>query len=358
MVTATTRSMSPGKKSEIGRIPQWGVGLTTGGVLVAAASVYLRSLADPASPPPTFLLVDLLTLSGMTCFALGLLGIILGTRNWEEYLKTGLREIVLQPSYLDTLRPEGLRNHLIEILKAEHRDLEMDRECRFLRFCLDHVHKYLACPYRESVLGEISVELVDRSLLRVTERLSYTCRQAAGCIQNHVAWQADSREVLAVEDLRIELRWPKGKPGAVQKEVWELDDISCETLQDGSCRFEHDLSPYGTVDGLRIAVESTYLAHLSTSRTWRFPELSRDAELVISCPPECELQLRVFGLDYERDLVRPDRGLFYHRRESWILPGSGISWKLIQPGLPRTVMIGSLEDYGTTLEDLVANAAD
>ena len=89
----TTASVRPGARREnlsIDRMALWGSGLAVAGLLIAAVSLHLRSFGS--SPIPVVLL-DLAVLVGMTLFAMGVLGIFLGTKIWRSYIEAGLREV-------------------------------------------------------------------------------------------------------------------------------------------------------------------------------------------------------------------------------------------------------------------------
>lgn len=358
MITATAQPATRREKIEIGRIAQWGIGLGVAGLLIAALSLQLGVPAVPSQPAPLRLLLDLLILVGMTLFALGVLGVILGRKSWKSYFEESLREVVLQPHYLKSLSPEGLRDHLIEIFKAEHGDEDIGREDRFLRYCLDHVHKYLSSPYRENLYVDIAVEAASPSTLKIRERIDYTCRQAAGGLPDSIEWQAASREVLSVEELKIGLRWPRGHPEARPKMSLGMEQIERETLPGGGLRFKQDLGGLGAVDGLLVCVEAAYLVSPSTFNTWRLTEPARQVDVTISYPMDLDLQYFPCMLTCEPDTCEPGRGSLSVRFDSWVLPGSGFAWKLVPAFLPESVRVGGRGDWEATLEDIVADGAD
>jgi hypothetical protein len=359
MITATARPVERKAKIDFDPLTQWGIGLCTAGLLIAALSLSLTtSITTPSAPSPVRLLIDLSILAGMTLFALGVLGIVVGTKSWKSYFEAGLRDVILQHRYLKTLSPEGLRDHLIEILKEEHRDAEVGREGGLLRYCLDHIHKYLSHPYQENVAVRISIDSPGESMLRVTESLDYLCRQAGGKFQDRIVWQAASREVINVEDFRIELRWPKAPHSAARKVEIRLDDVDRERLPDGGCRFAYGLEDMDVVDGLRVRMDATYLVHASSFHNWSVSEPIHNLDLEISFPSDLDLQFLPYLLCHEAGEFRQDRGLACAQYESWVLPGSGFAWKLVPAYLPDEVQIGSHGTPLPTLEDVVADSAD
>lgn len=355
MVTATARAVSSKGTLEMSRMTRWGIGLGATGFSIAALSAYLSFLAALPESSPARLVFDLLSLTGMVLFALGLLGICLGMKSWKDYLEDILRDAMLRPQYLRTLSPEGLQAHHIEVLKVLCQDIEIDGQGRFLRYCLDHIHKYLAHPYRQDVQVEIKIQPAGPALLRVMETLKYTCRRAGHRTQDRVVWQANSKEVLSVEELKIELRWPRDHRDAGRKIVVGIGELHREDMPDGSHRYEHRLGRHGMIDGLAVNIQATYLVHPSCFNTWRSSDPSRGVDVWISYPPELELQFLPFVLDNEPGAQQHGRGSLDVRFTSWLMPGSGFAWKLLPADLPEEVQI---ESNATNLEDILANAAE
>lgn len=355
MVTATAQAVA--SKGTLGRsrTTRWGIGLGMTGFLIAALSETLSFLAGLPDFSPARLIFDLLSLTGMVLFALGLLGILLGMKSWKDYLADIQRDAVLGHGYLKSLSSEGLRAHHIEILKVICQDMEIDAQGRFLRYCLDRIHKYLAHPYHEDVQVQIKVQPAGPSLLRVVETLKYTSRRGGDRTQDCVVWQANSKEVLSVEELKIELRWPREHRDAGRKIVVGIGELHCEDMPDGSHRYEHRLGRHGMIDGLAVNIQATYLVHPSSFNTWRSSDPSRGVDVWISYPPELELQFLPFVLDDEPEAQQHARGLLAVRFTSWLMPGSGFAWKLLPTDLPEEVQI---ESNATDLEDILANAAE
>ena len=80
------------------------------------------------------------------------------------------------------------------------------------------MHKYLASPYQENLYVDIEVEAASPSTLKIRERIDYTCRQAAGGLPDSIEWQAASREVLSVEELKIGAGRPPREGGGCRGE--------------------------------------------------------------------------------------------------------------------------------------------
>jgi hypothetical protein len=355
MTTASVRTAGRRETLSFDRMTLWGTGLSVAGLLIAAVSLHLRS---PGVSPTLTVLLDLAVLVGMTLFALGVLGMLLGSRVWRTYIEAGLREVVLEPSYLETLSPEGRRDHLIDILKTEYGDRNLGLQGRMLRYCLDNVHKYLVHPYREDARIGIDVEVTDATTIKVTETLDYTSRQAGGKTQDRIVWEAPLNEVAAVLDFRIDLRWPRGHPEHGRKMKIGIEDVEIQRLADGSRRFEYALEDLGTFDGLRVRVESVCLAHSSSFHTWRITDPVRGADLEITHPPELDLQFIPYLLDHDSVALQRDKGFACARFDSWILPGSGFAWKLVPKYLPDEVQVGRQGADRPTLDDVIADSSD
>lgn len=363
MVTVTARGLisESSAKIEIGRRTLWGTGFVIAGLLLAALAVYLNFLVDPSRPvgrSAAQLFFEMLILVGMAFFSMGLFSVILDLKSWKDYFEAGLRRIVLQPEYLKTLSPERLREHQVDIFKTYYSDSDIDHEGRFLRYCLEHIHRYLMQPYRERIYDKITVKPAGPSLFRVTDKLTYACRRIDGSIQSRVFWQANSREVLKMEDLRVQLRWPRGHKEADRRVILGIQDLTEKQLHDGSLLFEYDLSQHRQVDGLVVEAEATYLVHDASFNTWRMADPSRDVELRISYPTDLKIQFLPYLIDHDPDEVQDDPGLFIARFKSWIMPKSGFAWKLLPVDLPDKVQLGGEGTWAESLADVLDDAAD
>jgi hypothetical protein len=150
-----------------------------------------------------------------------------------------------------------------------------------------------------------------------------------------------------MESLYVELRPPRKQAGEKRRILLGIDDLEVHEQPDGSVCYEYDLSPYRSMDSLRVQVVATYIAHQAHFNTWRMVVPSREVELSISYPQEYELQLLPFLLDTEPFEQSDDPGSFTIAFNSWVMPKSGFAWKL----LPRGVVV-RVDANATAQQDL------
>ncbi len=323
------------------RTALWGVALALAGVAMAGVSVWARS-ADFRQ-----LVLEMVLISGMAFFSMGLFGIILEMKSWKKYFESGLREIVLQPDFLRKLNPKELIAYQVGVFRTYYGYEDIDKEEGFLRYCLNHIHRYMAEPYREEIRDEIEVTCLDPARIRIRDDLSYVCRPGKEGLQDRLVWQGNAKELLEMESLYVELRPPRKQAGEKRRILLGIDDLEVHEQPDGSVCYEYDLSPYRSMDSLRVQVVATYIAHQAHFNTWRMVVPSREVELSISYPQEYELQLLPFLLDTEPFEQSDDPGSFTIAFNSWVMPKSGFAWKL----LPRGVVV-RVDANATAQQDL------
>jgi hypothetical protein len=120
------------------------------GLLLVFVSLYLDALlaekqaADALGTHAAGLaqiLVKLLETLGVTIFGVGLLNIMLETKDWRYYFGRRMRELVVDQSYLKTLDKDVLSSLQANVLKALFKDQNIDREGSFLNYfhssCID-----------------------------------------------------------------------------------------------------------------------------------------------------------------------------------------------------------------------------
>lgn len=190
----------------------WGVAFCTSGVLLALFAVYVNALEQPADRTLMKVSLDLLLFGATTLLSLGLVSMILDMQSWKDYFEDGLMNIVLRPAYLERLSPDQLTDYQIEVFKKYHKRDDIDQEGRFLRYCLNSIHKYIVEPYREEIREALRITVDSPDRLRLAETLSYVCRTGQDGIQEKIIW-GTNEETLDVESLRFEVQIPPSYMG-------------------------------------------------------------------------------------------------------------------------------------------------
>ena len=125
---------------------------------------------------------------GVSLLILGIIGILLEFRDWKEYFRERLSEIIVKKDYLKKLDQGELVRLQTDTLKAFFKTDDIDREGSFLNFFHNKIQGYIGSPYRQNYYDSIVIEEYkeDDKYWKVTEVSTYTCRQVGGTIQDSV----------------------------------------------------------------------------------------------------------------------------------------------------------------------------
>jgi hypothetical protein len=258
---------------------------------------------------------------GIALFAIGLLNILIETRDWREYFAKALREIVVEQSYLDSLDKEKLTLLQTNILKALFRDQLIDREGSFLNYFHLNLHKYIAEPYREDVVAEII--MVDAGdYWNVVDKVTYVCRKSGGSIQPYILWHVDKNEYSKVEGLKIFFKYPYTHP---KKGIDEPLYDGVPTLGDN---IQLSLDKFSDVDGLIVVADEQYQVRKADFRYWVMAHPTKNFNVTIIYPPEHTLQVLPMVLSPELLLVTERPGYYSAKYDSWMLPESGVAYRI------------------------------
>ncbi len=307
----------------------WGVAFCTSGVLLALFAVYVNALEQPADRTLMKVSLDLLLFGATTLLSLGLVSMILDMQSWKDYFEDGLMNIVLRPAYLERLSPDQLTDYQIEVFKKYHKRDDIDQEGRFLRYCLNSIHKYIVEPYREEIREALRITVDSPDRLRLAETLSYVCRTGQDGIQEKIIW-GTNEETLDVESLRFEVQIPPSYMGELSdfnQLAWTREELDRKETN-GLVNYELSLKPFRKVDRLDVTVQATYLVDSNRFNTWRMVVPSRHVDIAIVYPKELELQFIPFLLDTKPDHHTSAPGFFSVEFRSWIMPWSGFAWTL------------------------------
>lgn len=327
------------------------------GLALAAGAAVLEDLAHPQDLTYGYFGLKLLDAVGVSLFIMGMLTLVLEMGHWKHYFEARLSGIVVGQEYLNELSPEALLRHQIKVFRSYYKDENLS-ERGFVRYCLSKIHGYIVTPYREHVEDRLTVDFVNPSTLRIRDHLSYVCRKARGQIQERVAWQANSLEVLQLESLSLELLGPTESGGSYETIVLlDIKDLVKTEDDDGSVTYEYDLQKWRNLDGLKVHFEASYTAELSAFYTWRMMDPSEKVEFSISYPKTLNMQFKPFLLEPAPAATINDPGNFQVAFDSWIMPRSGFAWKLVPAELPKRVEVVErpMEEVPMPLSGLLVN---
>ncbi|HEY0515266.1 MAG TPA: hypothetical protein VGH73_25435 [Thermoanaerobaculia bacterium] len=336
---ATSGNESEAKKVNKVFITLSRIALCIVGVLLAVGAAILEDQFHPRDMTYGYFGLKLLDATGVSLFIMGMLTLVLEMGHWRKYFEERLEGIVVGQDYLNDLSPEALLRHQIKVFKSYYKDEGLS-ERGFVRYCLSKIHGYIVTPYRDGVENHLTVEVAVPSTLRIRDHLSYVCRKSKGRIQERVAWQANSLEVLQIESLSLELLPPAENGGGQQRiALLDIGDLERTEEADGSVTYGYSLGKWRHLDGLKVIFNASYTSEAAAFYTWRMMDPSEHVELSISYPTSLKMQFKPFLLEPQPTTTIDDPGFFQVVFDSWIMPRSGFAWKLLAPGVAAKVGI-------------------
>ena len=270
---------------------------------------------------------ELLESIGVSAIVFGIFNILVGLPDWTKYFEKRLQNIVLDYGYLASLAPDQLRTLQRELLKAMFKDKTIDREGSFVEYFDRHLHKYLGQPFREKVRGVMTYEDTGGDTFLVHDYLSYVLRASGGALQENVRWQNDPEEMVEVVSVNVGIRYPEKHDRAGETECLEMIDSATARAR-GRLLVECSLDRFRDVDRLIIEVEAMYRVKKSRFQYWDMAGSTRDFSLTINHPRSFAVTLKGFVHNPELTKTEVIPGRYYFECESWMLPNSGVVWRL------------------------------
>jgi hypothetical protein len=313
--------------------------------VVGLSCAVAASVAQDVYHPPEMswmsLGLKLLDALGVSLLIMGLLTSVLELPHWKEYFEHRLSDVIVGQEYLRELRPEALLKQQVKVFQIYYHD-EQISDSGFVSYCLRKIHGYVVKPYRSNVHDYIRISKAGPDLLRIENDLRYVLRKAGGRIQKRVGWQANSMEVVRMDELKLDLVWPDSseKAGQVLAHA-EMKDFALNEDPDGSLSYEYSLEPYKDLDGLIVNIRAEYLVEPSAFYTWRMIDPSDRVELNIKYPSDLKIQFKHFLLEKTASHEIRGADFFHVTFDSWVMPRSGFAWKLLSPDV--AVKVGTAQ---------------
>jgi hypothetical protein len=277
--------------------------------------------------------ISLVQAIGVTVFALGIINIIVETKDWRNYFESRIRDIVIEQSYLQTLDQDILTALQTNVLKALFRDQNIDREGSFLNYFHRNLHRYIADPYREDVTCELITEFGDGDTWKIYDRVTYVCRKAAGGIQDAVRWIADDDEFRRVVSLKIEVQLPYHNAESGKREVL-IDEKDLSDCRPNEISIEASLEKFADIDGLIVVITAEYVVGAERFQYWEMAHPTRNFDISIMFPVECTIQIKPMVINPDLVLATQRAGYYKAKYDSWMLPRSGLAWRILPPTKP------------------------
>lgn len=293
------------------------------GALAVLSVAYYKVAMKPSSGDLSWLFAESLGMIAIAFVGFGFFGLMLDAKNWRDYFSERLKQVVIENDYLGSLDEETLKSLQIRVLKAQFKNPLIDKDGSFLNYFHTHLHKFISEPYREDVSVEMIITEVDGNF-SVLDKVNFICRSSGGRIQSNVKWKPDEGEFIKVSSIVI-----RAKESNTEKLIDlciknSAGDLS-EALENG---LDVDLSSYKEKDGLRIFIESIYTIDKSKFQYWQMAHPTKSSDIIIKYPDNLKMQFKALFIDDVDMIVTDQPGYLKIKYNSWLLPQSGIAWKI------------------------------
>lgn len=318
------------------RILQSGIFWFLIGLLLMFVGLYLKQpdqIAPQGTIAPSSLQTtfhELILTTGIAFFGFGLFSIIMQLPDWRNYFEDRIKHIVIEQSYLDGLDIESLKALQINVLKAQFKNPNIDKEGSFLNYFHINLHKYISEPYRQDVMAEIFCE-TSGTQFRIFDKVTYTCRKSADKIQELISWKPDKDEFQELENLEIKIQYPythqkKGEVIDLFTREQFLKECKDKPLEELGVKIP--LNAYTDIDGLIVTIQSKYLVSVDKFQYWQMAHPTKNFSITIKYPKEYKLQIKPLVINEELCLRTDQPGYYNLKYDSWMLPMSGVAWCL------------------------------
>ena len=289
---------------------------------------------------------------------LGIFSLIIESQGWKDYFERALSRIVVKQAFLARLN----RHQLIELqtntLKAFFKDEELDREGSFLEYFTQRITQYVGEPYREGLRFIIKVDKIDvdqenGTIFKAYTRISYTCREAGGIIQDKVYWEIEKKEIKEIIEPFVSLRLKYSGSGAeqfkkepifsqkqpmkeTQKPKYQSSEKADKTPENENQEietvflYEYDIKKYKDLDGLQVVIEGNYTFYESRFLYWNMAIPTKNVFFSVTYPNKYKLEFATFGSNPEDVVITQSEGCFSADYHYWMLPETGMAWKLLK----------------------------
>jgi hypothetical protein len=389
MLVETLRSES--EKSEVAKVNEYSLRLLALiwiflglALLLTDIAVELHSSRAPAPSPPastsnsaisnsgssvvtsggtvniefTLLARKILEAVGIASLVFGMFSLFLELPGVRRYFFERMKELKLDQGYLNNLDLGELKKLQNNAIKAYYKNADIALEGRFLGFLNDHIYAYIDAPYRERVTLEIRYEL-EKDLFVAKDRLSYVCRKSSDKIIPSIVWQSDPDEIEEVRSLMVSVRYPRDGDGGLGDPILigRLDDKGIDNNRDDKiCVFDKEqgtmivstftrssllsgkgfcingADSYDNKDFMKVTIDAVYTVKSTHLLYWSMIYPTRDFTLVLRFPESHIIQAVSFINSAHVGELANEKGYYSFNYNSWLIPQSGVAWRLISAG--------------------------
>jgi len=271
---------------------------------------------------------------GTALVTLGIVGIIVSFKDWTDYFKERLSEIVISRNYLDKLTKDELIGLQISTLKSYYGVDDIDREGSFLFYFQNKMQAYIGSPYREDISTTINLTKLNDIEFLVTDTITYKCRMVGGNIQEDIKWGAMKGEYSEVKSVDFFVKCPpqyhgtcKVKCGKIKcGEFYKFDVEELEDLGGNLEGYKAKLTKFANIDHLFAKIVSVYVTKTDKISTWKMAHPTQNFNFTAHFPDNINIHVETFGMDQYTCHEVNEIGVYNLRSDDWVLPYNGIAY--------------------------------
>lgn len=292
------------------------------GILVGVLLVLLSRVLF-ASLPSEWLgvLRDVLKDVGIAIILFGLLNVMVDLPGWRQYFEERIKAIVIQQDYLKSLDSGTLLALGTSVTQARLKLPGLGDPGTLLYFLNENMDRFLAFPYQVDMHADVVYSPVATGLLRVHDRVTFTCKAVSGNIKGKIGWEGGEASFREVLGIKLTLTYPLGHAKAGESvEAWKVGA--------GERKLEFALTGEYNVDGLMVELLAEYVIDELNHQYWKWRDPCKGVEVRLSYPITYEATLVEFvPLPHvARYSVAP--GQFNFSYAGWTFPNDGCVWQL------------------------------
>lgn len=309
--------------------------------------VYIMSYIDPILPTlPKWSLeftTEFCKQVGMGLIVTGILSIILGLKDWQDYFRDRLKEIVLGKEYLGNLNESELNDIQLAALKAKYKGSEIDREDSFVSYLQNRIQHYIGKAYREGVVYVMNIQEhpTDPELWIAEDRLVFVCRKVGDDYVKDVKWLWEPYEIKDVTDAKLVIKCnyqfdecdnKECKNGCEKSREKVFDKKRLDEFRYAKENHKGFVIPLENLvtlhDGIRLELTTTHELYKSSLITWAMTNPSKDIDITINYPKEYIAREFIGGIEDVEYIKSSKPGMLTYSLKGWLLPRSGIAVKI------------------------------
>jgi hypothetical protein len=310
----------------------WAALFVLTGLVVVFLSLYLGK--DPSQPGAVIThwqstLVDFFEAVGLSLIGMGIFSVLLDTKDWRDFFEERIKAILIDQDYFSRLDNATLKLLKTKLFQAIFKNTDIGRQDGLLNYFDESLHRYIGEPYRQDVHAEIFQMGEKDGGLEILDKVTYVCHspRQGEKIQEDIRWLPDDDEFVSIDYVEIKVQYPYNHSESGQIDTLKRFVASDIEITSGT-GVKLSLDKYSLVDGLVVTVESKYIKK-QHFQYWQMAHPTKTFTITVNWVGDFEIQHKSLVLEQKIAQITEGHGYFKMRYDSWMLPQSGMAWRLI-----------------------------